>query len=46
MGIPEQWGPKIVDVDVELGIRPEVKGELEDEYEDAPAVVTIEDESE
>ncbi len=35
-----------MDVDVELGVRPEVKDELEDEYEDAPAVVTVEDESE
>ncbi len=45
---PSNGGSKVVDVDIELGVRPQVKDELDDEYdEDAPpAVVTVEDERE
>ncbi len=43
---PSNGGSKVVDVDVEFGVKPEVKDELDDGYEDAPAVVATEDESE
>ncbi len=42
---PINGGSKVVDVDVEFGVKPEVKDEPEDGYEDAPAVVAVEDES-